>query len=362
MSTDDIPNSAPGPAEAAAGQSAWTFRGNQMQPAEFSNAMVQLYQAEMVRANTWRTRLDHTTQWSVVATGAALLLAFVSPERYGNSLILSTLFVSLFLWIESRRYRYYELWSHRVRLMETDFFAAMLVPPFAPSPEWAESLAESLLQPNFPISMWEAFGRRFRRNYIFLFLILGFAWLARGYQYPAPPATLAEFVTRSAVGPIPGAVMLGLGVAFNGLLFLIGFGTAGLRQASGEVLPKFVDFPILGDLWSAPANAGIKQAAQNASTHNFVRRQQLLIWIVSARPQVVAAHILKEMRRGVTGLHGQGMYTGQERDILMVAITVTEVARLKSLVQADDPNALVIVTSAQEVLGRGFKPFVPVAG
>ena len=37
-------------------------------------------------------------------------------------------------------------------------------------------------------------------------------------------------------------------------------------------------------------------------------------------------------------------------------------ARLKALVQADDPNALVIVTGAQEILGRGFKPFVPVAG
>jgi uncharacterized membrane protein len=361
MSTEDIPNSPHDPAEEPAGQAGWTFRGHQMQPAEFSNAMVQLYQAEMQRANTWRTRLDHTTQWSVVATGAALLLGFANPQQYANVLILSTLFVSLFLWIESRRYRYYELWSHRVRLMETDFFAAMLVPPFAPSPEWAESLAESLLQPNFPISMWEAFGRRFRRNYIFLFLIMGLTWLARGYLVPTPAATLAEFVARSAVGPIPGAVMLGLGAAFNGLLFLIGFGTAGLRQASGEVLPKFVDFPILGDLWSSPVNAGMKQAAQNASARSFVRRQQLLIWIVSTKPQVVAGHILKEMRRGVTGLHGQGMYTGQERDILMVAITITEVARLKALVQADDPNALVIVTSAQEILGRGFKPFVHVA-
>jgi len=35
---------------------------------------------------------------------------------------------------------------------------------------------------------------------------------------------------------------------------------------------------------------------------------------VSTKPQVVAGHILKEMRRGVTGLHGQGMYTGQERE------------------------------------------------
>src|SRR5947208_14178174 len=100
MSTEDIPNSAPDPDEPTPGQAAWTFRGHQMQSAEFSNAMVQLYQAEMQRATTWRTRLDHTTQWSVVATGGALLLAFTNPAQYGNVLIFGTLFVSLFLWIE----------------------------------------------------------------------------------------------------------------------------------------------------------------------------------------------------------------------------------------------------------------------
>ncbi len=359
MSSEDTPTSSNGPARPPNSQAGWTFRGNQMQPSEFSAAMVHLYQAEMQRANTWRSRLDNTTQWAVIAAGAAILFAFASPEFYGSVLILSTLFVTFFLWIESRRYRYYELWSHRVRLMETDFFAAMLVPPFAPSPEWAESLAESLLQPNFPISMWEAFGRRFRRNYIFLFLILGLAWLAHGFLYPSPATTLAEFIARSGVGPVSGPVMLGLGVAFNGLLFLVGFGTAGLRQASGEVLPKFGDFPILGDLWSLPPKSGIEQAARNASTQSFRRRQQLLIWIISNKPKVVAGRILMEMRRGVTSLHGQGMYTGQERDVLMVAITITEVARLKALVQEEDPNALVIVSGAQEILGRGFKPFVP---
>ena len=40
----------------------------------------------------------------------------------------------------------------------------------------------------------------------------------------------------------------------------------------------------------------------------------------------------------------------------MVAVTITELAQLKALVRAEDPNAFVIVTPAQEVLGRGFKP------
>ena len=44
-----------------------------------------------------------------------------------------------------------------------DFFAAMLVPPFRPAADWAESLADNLLHPRFTISVGEAVGRRLRR-------------------------------------------------------------------------------------------------------------------------------------------------------------------------------------------------------
>ena len=103
-----------------------------MRPAEFNTAMVHYYRAEIQRSNIWRTRLDATTNWAVVATGAAISFALASPENHYAVIILNTLLVTIFLWIEARRYRYYELWAHRTRLMETDFFAAMLVPPFAP--------------------------------------------------------------------------------------------------------------------------------------------------------------------------------------------------------------------------------------
>ena len=72
----------------------------------------------------------------------------------------------------------------------------------------------------------------------------------------------------------------------------------------------------------------------------------------------MADHILKEMRRGVTALHGKGMYTNQEREVLMIALTVTELAHLKTLVKEQDPDAFVVVAPAQEVLGRGFQPLV----
>ena len=166
-----------GPALGTPTEPVWSYRGYTLRPSEFTTAMVHFYRAEIQRSNTWRMRLDNTTNWAVIATGAAISFAFSSPENHFGVIILNTLLVTLFLWMEARRYRYYELWSYRARLMETDFFAAMLVPPFAPHPEWAENLAESLLQPQYPITMWEAFGRRFRRNYFWIFIILASALL-----------------------------------------------------------------------------------------------------------------------------------------------------------------------------------------
>ncbi|MBL8092514.1 MAG: DUF2270 domain-containing protein, partial [Anaerolineales bacterium] len=98
----------------------WTYRGYKLQTSEFVTAMVHFF-----RANVWRQRLDTTTNWAVVATGATLSIAFSQSEVHHGIILLNTLLVLWFLFIEARRYRYYELWSYRVRLMETDFYAAM---------------------------------------------------------------------------------------------------------------------------------------------------------------------------------------------------------------------------------------------
>lgn len=357
--TDPIPNV--NPQDKPDEKFVWSYRGYNLRTSEFLTAMVHFYRGELGRANLWRGRLDTTTNWAVVTTGAALSFALSDPTHHYGVIILNTLLVTLFLTMEARRYRYYELWSRRVRLMETDFFAAMLVPPFAPNPEWAENLAETLMEPEFPISYWEAFGRRFRNNYMWIFAILGIAWVLKNYLHPIPAGSLDEFMARSSLGDVPGWVMILVGLLYNGLLFLIGFATTGLTQATGEVLPKTGDFPILSSLWHAlegqqEAETESRTQGARTATGPTRRRQQLLALVVAAKPEAVAKRILNDMRRGVTALHGQGMYTHQERDVLMVAITTTEVENLKATVRAEDPNALIVVIPAKEILGRGFKP------
>ncbi len=191
----------------------WSFRGYRLKASEFTTAMVHFFRAEVTRANVWRTRLDATTNWAVITTGAAISYAFTQTGSH-FVILLNILLVTIFLAIETRRYRYYELWSYRVRLMETDFFAPMLVPPFHPSPDWAETLSESLLHPSFPISHLEAAGRRLRRNYLYIYGIVGAAWLAKLWLLPAPANSFDALIERAAIGNISGVVILSMAVFF----------------------------------------------------------------------------------------------------------------------------------------------------
>jgi len=329
----------------------WTYRGYRLRTGEFVTAMVHFFRAEVQRANVWRQRLDTTTNWAVVATGAALSVSFSQPEVHHGVILLNILLVTLFLFIEARRYRYYELWSYRIRLMETDFYAAMLVPPFHPSPEWAESLAESLLLPRFPISILEAFGRRLRRNYLSITLILGISWLAKSYLFPIPVVTWSDFVARCAVGSIRGDTILVVVAAYYLVLFLAAIGTVGMTNATGEILPRFGshedhDFP--------SAKGKSRNLREILTPHH--RRKQYLAFIITGQPEKISSQIMTNLKRGVTAMQGKGMFTGADRSILMCALTVTEIHSLKATVAKEDPQAFVIVSPAQEILGRGFNP------
>ena len=50
---------------------------------------------------------------------------------------------------------------------------------------------------------------------------------------------------------------------------------------------------------------------------------------------------IRDRHRGATALHGRGMYLKQERDVLLVALTVTEIEQLKAIVREEDPHAFI---------------------
>jgi uncharacterized membrane protein len=210
-----------------------------LSPAEFNTAMSHFYRGEVQRSNVWRTRLDTTTYWAVFTSAATLSFAFSSASNPHFLIPINSILVAIFLVMEARRYRYYEIWASRVRVIETGYFAQMLAPESVPrDQEWASHLAADLLTPHFTISQWEAIGRRLRRNYIWIFMLLALSWNLKVYLYPAAAANFDEFLQRATVGLVPGSVVFIVGFVFNAILFMFAVFTIRLREATGEVLPR----------------------------------------------------------------------------------------------------------------------------
>jgi len=212
-----------------------------MTPTEFNTALVHLYRGEVTRANTWRMRLDGTTNWAVLTTGATLSFAFSSPNNTPVMILLNSLLIMFFLFIEARRYRFYDLWRTRVRVMETEFFADML----APQPDtadgkehWRELLAKDLMEPHFNISLWDAMSRRLRRNYMWIFVLLALSWVIKVGIHPTVALSFNEFYHRVAVGPFPGWLMLAFGALFNLGLIILALSSTKVLDIGGEILSR----------------------------------------------------------------------------------------------------------------------------
>lgn len=209
---------------------------------EFNTAMVHLYRGEVGRANTWRTRLDGTTNWAVLTTGATLSFAFSSTENTHVMILVNSLLIMYFLFIEARRYMFYDMWRSRVRLMEIEFFSEMLTPTEQQEQleNWRELLADDLQHPRFSISIWKAVGRRLRRNYIWIFGVLLLSWVVKILIHPFAPQSIDELYYRAHIGPVPSWFVLMVGVVFNTFLFSVAFFTrdTSYQSESGETMSR----------------------------------------------------------------------------------------------------------------------------
>jgi uncharacterized membrane protein len=239
-----------------------------LSPAEFNTSMAHFYRGEIQRSNTWRSRLDNTTYWAVLTVAGALSFAFSSPNNPHFLIPIISILVAIFLLMEARRYRYYEIWASRVRVIETGYLAQMLAPDGVPrDQEWASHLASDLMTPHFTISVWEAIGRRLRRNYIWLFALLAASWNLKVYLHPTPAANFDEFLLRATVGLIPGWMVFIVGFIFNATLFIFALTTIRLREATGEVLPRhqFSLHPLQRmSSWTRAASSGTKATVRRA--------------------------------------------------------------------------------------------------
>jgi uncharacterized membrane protein len=196
-------------------------------------AIAHLYRGEIYRSTVWRTRLDSTTNWAVLTTGIALSATFSSPEASPLPLMLVGLIVIIFLMLEARRYRYFNVWRARARLLETDFYAAMLQgQPIVHPSEWTELLAKDLRYPRYHISYARAVGRRLRRTYAWILLIQATAYYGKLAIHPSALRSVSQLWERAAIGPVPGQAIVLLGVLFHGSWIAFALATRRIEQRS----------------------------------------------------------------------------------------------------------------------------------
>ena len=171
-------------------------------------ALAHLYRGEVYRSTIWRTRLDTTANWAIVLTGVSFSLAFATPDATALPLILAGLLLAVFLLHEARRYRYFNVWRARARLMETDFYAPMLHDgDLHLEDQWQQTLAEDYLRPRYHVGFFISVGRRIRSNYLWILLIQTLAFAGKIAVHPTPVQSWAQAVDRANVGPIPGELL-----------------------------------------------------------------------------------------------------------------------------------------------------------
>jgi uncharacterized membrane protein len=218
-------------------------------PASNLQVLAHFYRGELSRSNVWRQRMDATTHWAVISTMAVVSLAYSSKEASILLMPFCCMLLYLLLHIEARRYRYFDVWRMRVRMLEVHLMVpALLQSETLVEGNWREMLCNDLLAPNYKMSRFEALGRRLQRTYIWLFLIVLGTWLMLAWERvpPGKEGSFEEILLQAFdAGNIPPGYLL-IGMAIFYLYLLIVLFMTGPKRAT-EIRrkdPKLPNWPI----------------------------------------------------------------------------------------------------------------------
>ena len=216
--------------------------GHEFTHPEWIQLMIHYYRGEMTRATVWRQRLDVTTNWAVAATAAMLTFILGNRAVPDEAILLSVALALIMLHIEARRYLYYDLWRSRLRVLERGLIAPALWKDSARrelehETDWRRLLADDLHRAHFHMPYYEAFGRRLRRNYVWLLLLDYLGWLLKLDIWPTSPRNLQEFLAHAQNGALPGAAVVLIYTWALIAVVLLGWLLTRHRHARGEAEP-----------------------------------------------------------------------------------------------------------------------------
>lgn len=200
------------------------FENEPLTRSEYITAMTHFYRAEMQRATDWRIRLDTTTNWSIISVMAMVSFSMAESDRSPIVLVVGMLLVFTFLVIEARRFRFFDVWRSRVRMLEQNFIGPVLQrTQISPVEDWGGKVAADLLRPRYKLTWHQALRIRLTKNYLPMFVLLLACWIIKLeflYAQMEGPSLVEFLWKRSNLGDMPiwGSMMV---VAFL-YVYLIG--------------------------------------------------------------------------------------------------------------------------------------------
>lgn len=182
-----------------------------------------------------------------------------------------------------------------------------------------------------------------------------------------PPATLTHDLLLSSIF---GGLLGGIGL---GLVFKFGGTTGGTDLAASILNNKFPALSLVGfmtaiDLFVV-VFAGIVERQLEISLYSVIAMFVIMkivdivlegisyekgFFIISEKPEEISEGLMTELDRGVTLLKGKGMYSKENKDVLLCVVPRAQFTRVKEMIKDIDPYAFVMVTEMSEVLGEGF--------
>lgn len=214
-----------------------TWPGFPTTSTEYVTLVAHYYRAEIARMAGWRDRIDRTSNWAITVVGAMLSVSLSTPTSHHGLMLFAMVLVLLLLVIESRRYRFFDVYRARVRRLERHYYAAVFSPTKECESNWTRTLSEDLRNPLFLISRTEAISRRMRRNYCWMFLILLLAWLLKITTPHLKPdsapvsfvPSVSDWLRHAETGPLPGwIVIIAVAAFYSWVLY------AALHRYKGE--------------------------------------------------------------------------------------------------------------------------------
>jgi uncharacterized membrane protein len=198
------------------------FEASPLTRIEYIQALVHLYRGELSRSTQWRLRLDNTTNWAIFSVMGLVTFSLGDPTHSHVGVLAGMVLVLTFLGIEARRFRFFDVWRARVRMLEENFYGPILRRDMeSPVSGWGKLVADDLLHPTFKITYHQALRTRLLRNYMPIFTLLLLSWVMKLLMHPQAGSGVSGLLDTMRIGPVPWWASIALIAAVYGYLGLI---------------------------------------------------------------------------------------------------------------------------------------------